>query len=103
MREAALNLRNAIKDADLACLSKELTVEDIYKGESDIPDLLKTFITYLISGPDIKRNNTASKACIIESICQDIIYAATAEAEKAWKTSTTRYGYEELNRESESH
>ena len=27
MREAALNLRNAIKDADVACLSKELTVE----------------------------------------------------------------------------
>ena len=103
MREAALNLRNAIKDADLACLSKELTVEDIYKGESDIPDLLKTFITYLISGPDIKRNKTTSKTCIIESICQDIIYAATAEAEKTWKTSTTRYGYEELNRESESH
>ena len=55
MREAALNLRNAIKDADVACFSKELTVEDIYKGEADIPDLLKTFITYLISGPDIKR------------------------------------------------
>ena len=51
MREAALNLRNAIKDADVACLSKELTVEDIYKGETDISDLLKTFITYLISGP----------------------------------------------------
>ena len=27
MREAPLNLRNAIKDADVACLSKELTVE----------------------------------------------------------------------------
>ena len=60
-REAALNLRNAIKDADVACLSKELTVEDIYKRETDIPDLLKTFISYLISGPDIKRNNTTSK------------------------------------------
>ena len=54
MREAVLNLRNDIKDADVACFSKELTVEDIYKGETDIPDLMKTFITYLISGPDIK-------------------------------------------------
>ena len=61
MREAALNLRNAIKHADVVCLSKELTVEDIYKGETDIPDLLRTFITYLISGPDIKCNNTTSK------------------------------------------
>ena len=78
MREAVLNLRNAIKDADVACLSKELTVEDIYKRETDISDLMKTFITYLISGPDIKRNNTNSKTCRIESICQDIIYAVTA-------------------------
>ena len=42
MREAALNLINAIKDAAVVCLSKELTVEDIH--------LLKTFITYVISG-----------------------------------------------------
>ena len=85
MREAALNLRNAIKDTAIACLSKELTVEDSYKGETDIPDLLKTFITYLISGPDIKRNNTTSKTCRIESICQDIICAATAGRKKPGK------------------
>ena len=85
MLEAALNLRNAIKDADVVFLSKELTVEDIYKGETDIPDLLKTFITYLISGPDINRNNTTSKTCRIESICQDIIYVATAWRKKPGK------------------
>ena len=84
MREATLNLRNAIKDADVACLSKELTVEGIYKGETDIPDLLKTF-TYLISGPDIKLNTTTSKTCRIESICQDIIYATTAGHKKPGK------------------
>ena len=85
MREATLNLTNAIKDADVACLSKELTVEGVYKGETDIPDLLKTFITYLISGPDIKLNNTTSKTCRIESICQDIIYAAAAGHKKPGK------------------
>ena len=85
MCEAALNLRNTIKDAGVACLSKELTVEDIYKGETDNPDLLKTFITYLISGPAIKRINTTSKTCRIESIYQDIIYAATAGRKKPQK------------------
>ena len=34
---------------------------------------------------------------------QDIIYAATAGRKKIWNTSTTRYGYEELNKELESH
>ena len=29
MPEAAFNLRKTIKDADVACLSKELTVEDV--------------------------------------------------------------------------
>ena len=91
MCEAALNLRNTIKDADVACLSKELTVEDTYKGETDIPDLLKTFITYLISGPAIKRINTTSKTCRIESICQDIIYAATAGQETAGKNLKNIY------------
>ena len=85
MREDDLNLRNAIKDADVTCLSKELTVEDIYKGETDIPDLLKTFIPYLISVPDIKRNSTTSKTSRIESICQDINYPATAERKKPRK------------------
>ena len=85
MLEAALNLRNAIKDADVVFLSKELTTEGIYKGKTDISDLLKTFITYLISAPDIKRNNTASKTCRIESICQGIIYAATAGRKKPGK------------------
>ena len=85
MREAAFDLRNAIKDADVACLSQELTVEEIFKGETDIPDLLKTFITHLISGPDIKRNNTTSKTCRIESICQDVIYAAIAGQKKPEK------------------
>ena len=101
MREAALNLRNAIKDADVACLSKELTVADIYKGETDIPGLLKTLITYLISGPDIKRNNMTSKTCRIESICQDITYAAIAGWKKPGKH--LQLGMVMLNSELESH
>ena len=40
---------------------------------------------YLISGPDIKRNNTTSKSCRIEIVCQDIIYAATAGQKKPGK------------------
>ena len=58
MSETALNLRNVLKAADAACLSKKLTVEDIYKGETDIFDLVRTFITYLISGPYTERNST---------------------------------------------
>ena len=57
----------------------------IYKGETDIPDWLKIFIIYLISGSDIKRNNTTSKSCRIETICQDIIYAASAGRKKSGK------------------
>ena len=65
MRETALNLRNALKTADVACLSKELTVEDIDEGETDISDLVRTFITYLISGPYTERNSKNSKTCRI--------------------------------------
>lgn len=58
MRVTAFNLRNALKAADVACLSKELAVEDIYKGETDISDLVRMFITYLIPGPYTERNYT---------------------------------------------
>ena len=39
----------------------------------------------MIFGPDIKRNNTTSKTCRIESICQYIIYAAITERKERGK------------------
>ena len=72
-------------DASVQYLPQELTVEDIYRGEIVAPDLLKTFITYLTVGPDIKRNNLTTKQCRINSICQDIVYAASSGREKPAK------------------
>ena len=66
MRETALILRHEIMDTGVNRLSQELTVEYIYKGKADAPDLLKAFITYVIARPDIKRGNTASKSWRME-------------------------------------
>ena len=57
IKDLAFTLREKIMDADVKYLPEELTVEDIYNGEIEVPDLLTTFITYLIVGPDITRNN----------------------------------------------
>lgn len=45
-----------------------LTVGDITKGKIVATDLLRTFITYLIVGPDVKCRNSMSKNRKIDSV-----------------------------------
>ena len=54
LRESALILRNAILSSNKTSLPHSVSLPDIFKGEIEIPDKLKDFLTYLIHGYDKK-------------------------------------------------
>ena len=76
-REVAFELRKSIQQQEKRKLPADATVEDIIKGEVDIPDKLRRFVHHLVSGPANKSKSTSSKMRRVESISADIVFCAT--------------------------
>ena len=65
-------------NAEKKPLPEELKLKDIIRGEVEIPDILHTFFTHLIGGPDPRRNMSIRKQRRIRSISADVIFATTS-------------------------
>lgn len=71
-----------------------LTVGDITKGKIVATDLLRTFITYLIVGPDVKCRNSMSKNRKIDSIYQNFVFATRTGKKETRTKFASRSGYQ---------
>ena len=67
-------LREAIINAEKRILPENLTLQDVYKGEVDVPEVVSKFFTHLIGGPDSRRCNQPAKQQRIKSISQDSVF-----------------------------
>lgn len=61
---------------------KKITLEDLFKGEIAF---LTQFLNYIICGPDARRGKSEAKQRRIQSIANDIIFAATEGRYKSSK------------------
>ena len=52
VRQVASMLRHEIRNAKNTELPSQLTVDDIIRGDVEVPELLNEFIKHLIHGPD---------------------------------------------------
>lgn len=57
----AFSLRKEILQINKNPLPNKILLEDIYKGECDIPPLTRSFFTKLISGPFERRATSGTK------------------------------------------
>ncbi|KAH9635593.1 hypothetical protein HF086_012262 [Spodoptera exigua] len=73
----AYYLRSCIKNIDAHPLPRNVTADDIIRGECDIPEQLFDFMRNVIQGPNISDENSDKLKVKITSICSDIIYAVT--------------------------
>ena len=55
IRDVAFKLRQEIMNASSIKLPEHLKVEDIFKGEVEVPDLVQNFFKYLIGDPDSRK------------------------------------------------
>ena len=55
-----------------------LTVDDVKRGEIDVPDCLTNFLRHLISGPNVRKRSENKDDRRVNAIAQDIIFAATS-------------------------
>ena len=78
IRDVALFLRREVLQADYKPLPNTVSLEDIRKGEVNTPKNLVKFFWYLIRGSYVGRELTAAKTCIIKSISEDVVFAATS-------------------------
>ena len=85
IRNVAYKLREIIMETEKHPLPERLTVDDIIKGETDVPETLFQFFNNLVCGPDKRRGSTEYKTQRVKSICQDVIFAATAGKRKPSK------------------
>lgn len=77
VQNVAYNVRNSINAIKPNKLPAKITVDDIIKGECEVPEKLFNFMCDLIQGPDYRRRNSDDDLVKIKSICQDIIYCTT--------------------------
>ena len=84
LRDVAFLLRETIMEAEVRPLPKDLTADDICKGEVDVPEIITTFLTDLICGPDYRRKKHM-KTYRINSLSEDLIFAATSAKKKPKK------------------
>ena len=85
IQDAAFILRKEITSSNKRSLPQSLTLEDIIKGEIDSPDLLYEFLSHVTFGYDRGNRESSIKKRRVNSIAQDIIYAATGGAVKPAK------------------
>lgn len=75
--DLAYELRNEVKNVESRKLPENLTVDDVLRGECEIPDKLFEFMCNLVQGPDIRRKISEDDNVKIKSLCSDIIYIIT--------------------------
>ena len=78
IRDVALILREEINKSEKRQLLENLKIEDVQKGEVDIPELLKLFFQNLIGGPDSRRWASNLKQIKTKSIGEGVVFAATS-------------------------
>lgn len=76
MRDTAYELRNCVRSLESNKLPNNLSVDDVIRGECDIPEKLFNFISDLIEGPDACEESSEDKIKI-KSLCSDIIFMIT--------------------------
>jgi len=82
-------LRNCITSLQSTKLpEKNLTAEDIIRGECNIPEELFNFVCDLVQGPDIRRKNSSDDLVKIKSVCSDLIYIVSKGRVKPLKHLT---------------
>ena len=57
VRDAALALREDLRQQSPQKLPENLKIADIFQGEVNVPDNLHLFLNYLISGPDPRKQS----------------------------------------------
>ena len=85
LRDVASSLRISVLNSKHYPLPDDIKLQNIFKGEIDIPEELIFFLTHLIKGPDSRSGNTVQKSRRIKSIAQDIIFAVTGGVVKPSK------------------
>ena len=85
IRDVAFKLRQEIMNASSIKLPEHLKVEDIFKGEVEVPDLVQNFFKYLIGDPDSRKWDLESRKRRIKSISQDVVFSTTSGIEKPSK------------------
>ena len=76
LRDAALVLREIILSKPLP---GNLTIDSVLHGTTNVPLKLNQFFHYLNCGPDLRRWKSNDKQHHIQSVSQDIIFAASSE------------------------
>ncbi|KAL7292324.1 hypothetical protein TKK_0013928 [Trichogramma kaykai] len=74
IRTAALRLREEILNMPVNKL-ENYAVDNLIKGECDIPSSLNTFLSTLLRGTTTRRNNSDNAKRSISSIAQDIVFS----------------------------
>ena len=59
-------------------LPENLTIDSVLHGTRNIPPKLNQFFQYLICGPDSRRWKIDAKHSLIQSVSQDVIFAASS-------------------------
>ena len=85
IRDVAFKLRQEIMNASSIKLPEHLKVEDIFKGEVEVPDLVQNFFKYLIGGPDSRKWDLESRKRRIKSISEDVVFSTTSGIKKPSK------------------
>ena len=88
LKNIAFKLREAVFNAENRQLPANLTIQDVKRGEIDVPDIICQFLTYLIGGPDTRRSNSPPKLRRIKSISEDLVFAVTSGKKKPSKHLT---------------
>ena len=84
-RHTALALREDLLRSEKTHLPENITIEDIKKGEATVPQSVKEFFQYLISGPDTRVWESSSKKRRVDSITQDVLSSSTSGRKKPRK------------------
>ena len=79
LRDAALVLREIILSSESKPLPENLTIDSVLHGTTNVPLKLNQFFHYLNCGPDLRRWKSNDKQHHIQSVSQDIIFAASSE------------------------
>lgn len=76
-QDVAYDLRSCIKTINADPIPRNVTADDIIRGECDIPQKLFDFMQNLIQGPNVTDENSDKLKVKRTSLCSDIIYAVT--------------------------
>ena len=82
IQDVAFKLRQKIIYVSSFKLPEKLKVMDIFKGEAEVPDLLKNFFKYLLGSRDGIQKVEKRR---IKSISQDVVYTSSSGIKKPSK------------------